>query len=178
VSTSHRHRVLQLFEEHTASLRRFFRRRAPNPSDALDLTQEVYVRLLQAGEGREIRDVQAYLFTVARNLAAEHALLARRGHSRQANLADPAVQAQVEEQLAVLPATDADINRDQLLARLQQVMTRLPTRSQHVLRMVYFEGLSQARIGQRLGLSKTMIRLIHEEALEYCWKQMKRGDRT
>jgi RNA polymerase sigma factor (sigma-70 family) len=177
VSPTHRQRVRQLFEEHTGSLRRFFRRKAADASDALDLAQEVYVRMLQAGDAREIRDVQAYLFTIARHLATEHTHLKRRGASRTVSAADPLVQAQIEERLVTFPTVESDIHREQLLQRLQGVMHKLPVRSQQVVRMVYFEGLSQQKIGQRLGLSKTMIRLIHEEALEFCWKHMKRGER-
>jgi len=177
VPISHRQRVRLLFEEHTGHLRRFFRRNTPNPSDALDLAQEVYVRLLQAGDAREILDVHAYLFTVARNLAAEHALIERRNHARATNLFDPAVQPQLDERLTLLPTTESDINREQLIVRLKQAMATLPARSRQVLRLTYFEELSQAQIAQRLGLSKTMIRLIHEQALQHCSKHMRRGAR-
>src|SRR5882757_7435666 len=65
----------QLFTEHHVSLSGYFRRRIADRGDAEDLAQEVYLRLLRtdAGEYREIQNPEAYLYTVAVNLAREHA---------------------------------------------------------------------------------------------------------
>jgi RNA polymerase sigma-19 factor, ECF subfamily len=68
VSNPHTQRVRRLFESHADQFRGFFRRRIGNPPDAVDLAQEVYLRMLQAGDRRAIRNVEAYLFTVASNL--------------------------------------------------------------------------------------------------------------
>ena len=56
-------------------LRGFFLRRGSASEDAEDLAQEVYLRLLRStGEDADaVENPEAYLFTVAANLAREHA---------------------------------------------------------------------------------------------------------
>jgi RNA polymerase sigma factor (sigma-70 family) len=170
VSNPHTQRVRRLFEEHAGQLRVFFRRRVRNPPDAVDLAQEVYLRLLQAGDPRAIRNVEAYLFTVASNLVKEHALIERRRWLRNVDVADPAVSAELVEE----PDFDTATDRHTLNRHLQEAMAGLPTRSRNVLRLVYVEGLSHPQVGEQLGLSKSMIRKIHLQALQECRRRMRR----
>jgi RNA polymerase sigma-70 factor (ECF subfamily) len=167
---SHTQKVRRLFEEHASQLRGFFRKRVRNPPDAVDLAQEVYLRLLQAGDARDIRNVEAYLFTVASNLVKEHALIERRRTSRSIEM----TSALVEETLVDEPDYGADRDTQALSSSLQSVICELPPRSQSVLRMVYVDGLSHPQIGERLRLSKSMIRKIHVEALNECRRRMRR----
>jgi RNA polymerase sigma factor (sigma-70 family) len=170
VSNPHTQRVRRLFESHADQLRGFFRRRVRNPPDAVDLAQEVYLRLLQAGDPRAIRNVEAYLFTVASNLVKEHAHIERRRLLRNVEITDPVVTAQLVEEPDFDTATDHQVMTQQL----QLVMNDLPPRSRNVLRMVYVEGLSHPQVGARLGLSKSMIRKIHLQALHECRRRMRR----
>src|SRR5688572_20462458 len=71
---NNRRLIQSLWSEHRLALQAFFRRRQASRRDAADLTQEVYLRLLRAGDAREIANPEAYLFTVARNLLTEHAV--------------------------------------------------------------------------------------------------------
>src|SRR6266850_7099040 len=73
-----------LFARHQATLQTFFRRRIKTGSDAPDLVQEVYLRMLRVSDAEAIRNPEVYLFTVASNLAKEHSVLDR----RQANQVD------------------------------------------------------------------------------------------
>jgi RNA polymerase sigma factor (sigma-70 family) len=170
VSTSHSQVVRRLFEEHAGHLRVFFRRRVRNPRDALDLAQEVYTRVLAAGEPRDIRNVEAYLFTVASNLVKEHALIERRRDLRNTELTDPSAVAKLIEE----PAYDEESDRLALRKCLGAALPHLPERSQAVLHMVYVDGLSHPQIGERLRLSKSMVRKIHVEALQECRRRMRR----
>jgi RNA polymerase sigma factor (sigma-70 family) len=170
VSNPHTQRVRRLFESHADQLRGFFRRRIRYPPDAVDLAQEAYLRLLQAGDPRAIRNVEAYLFTVASNLVKEHALIERRRVLRNVEITDPVVSAQLVEE----PDFDTATDRQVMTQQLQLVMNDLPVRSRNVLRMVYVEGLSHPQVGARLGLSKSMIRKIHLQALHECRRRMRR----
>src|SRR6516162_9434040 len=57
----------------TRNLLGFFRGRGMT-SDATELVQEVYARMLQAKDPEAIRNPAAYLYQVAANLAREHRL--------------------------------------------------------------------------------------------------------
>ncbi|TGQ74193.1 RNA polymerase subunit sigma, partial [Mesorhizobium sp. M8A.F.Ca.ET.207.01.1.1] len=65
----------QRYELRRRLLRGFFLRRGSAREDAEDLAQEVYLRLLRStGEHADaVENPEAYLFTVAANLAREHA---------------------------------------------------------------------------------------------------------
>lgn len=70
--------VERLVAEHAGALQAFFRRRIRAKADAQDLAQEVYVRMLRVRDQDAIRNPVLYLYTVANNLAKEHAVLDRR----------------------------------------------------------------------------------------------------
>src|SRR5437879_13477288 len=59
---------------HGRQLLRFFVSRLRSSGDAQDLAQEVYLRLLRLDRPDLIRSPEAYLFTIAANIAREHAL--------------------------------------------------------------------------------------------------------
>ena len=65
--------IEKLFAEHRGALQRYIYRRIRSKSEAPDLAQEVYVRMLRVSDAEAIRSPQRYLFTVASNLVKEHA---------------------------------------------------------------------------------------------------------
>src|SRR5262245_46943063 len=69
--------VERLFAEHRRALQTYFYRRIRTKSDAPDLAQEVYVRMLRVSDIHAIRDPEHYLYTVASNLVKENAVLDR-----------------------------------------------------------------------------------------------------
>ena len=60
--------VEKLFAEHRRALQTYFYRRIRTKSDASDLAQEVYVRMLRISDQDTIRDPQRYLYSVAGKL--------------------------------------------------------------------------------------------------------------
>lgn len=65
--------VERLFAEHAGSLEAFFFRRVRRHPDAADLAQEVYARMMRVSDMEAVQNPEAYLYTVASNLAREHA---------------------------------------------------------------------------------------------------------
>src|SRR5688572_15172546 len=102
-------RIEQLFAEKSAAVQAFFRRRLrPGlASEAPDLTQEVYSRLLNAGQRRAIQDPEAYLFTIARHLLEERAVAERR-RSQRLDLADPLVAPALSVESSAESETDRE----------------------------------------------------------------------
>src|SRR5215471_3406745 len=94
--------VARLFAEHRGALQAFLYRRVRRRPDAAELAQEVYVRILRVPDLATIRDPGAYLYTVASNLARDHARRERHG-GVALDVDDPHVQ----EQLAELPGQPA-----------------------------------------------------------------------
>ena len=161
--------VERLFAEHGGALLAFFRRRIRSKADAPDLAQEVYLRLLRIPDIDSIRNPEAYLYTVASNLAKEHAL--REGRLRASvEIEDPAVQ----EQLVDLPGIGGTLDTEARVKRLREVLRELPPKCQAAVALQYWQGLSYAEIGQRLDISPHMVKKYLSRALVHCRRRMAR----
>jgi len=161
--------VEKLFAEHGGALRAFLLRRVRRQQEAADLAQEVYLRLLRVPDVDSIRDPQAYLFTVANNLAKEHAM--RERHLNGAlDIEEPAVQ----EQLANLPGFGALFDTEARVKRLRQVLKELPTKCQAAVALQYWQGLSYEEIAQQLEISPHMVKKYLSRALAHCRRRMAR----
>jgi RNA polymerase sigma factor (sigma-70 family) len=161
--------VERLFAEHGGALRAFFYRRVSRHTEAADLAQEVYLRLLRVPDVDSIRNPEAYLFTVASNLAKEHAV--RERHLNAAlDIEEPAVQ----EQLADLPGFGTLLDTEARVKRLQKVLKELPTKCQAAVALQYWKGLSYEEIGQQLEISPHMVKKYLSRALAHCRRRMAR----
>src|SRR6516162_4090380 len=109
--------IEKLFAEHGGALQRYIYRRIRTKSDAPDLAQEVYVRMLRVSDPEAIRNPQLYLYTVASNLVKEHALFERRQGNR-VELDEVAVQAW----LGKLPSLDTELEASDMTKRLNAAL--------------------------------------------------------
>ena len=159
--------VEKLFAEHRRALQAYFYRRIRAKSDAPDLAQEVYLRMLRVSDPEAIRNPQLYLYTVASNLVKEHALL----QQRQANRLDlDAVD--VQQWLGELPSLEAELEVSQMVERLGAVVERLPARWRTALILQNRYGLTYQQIGERLGVSSNMVKKYLAQALGQCRRAM------
>ena len=159
--------VERLFAEHRAALQTFFQRRIRSKSEAPDLAQEVYVRMLRISDQTAIRNPVHYLYTVANNLVKEHAALDR----RQASGID-IDEAPAHEQLETLPAFDGDLDVTQRIARLGEVLKELRPKCRAAVELRFTQGLSYRAIAMHLGVSPQMARKYVEQALGHCRRRM------
>lgn len=132
---------------HEPLLRAWLRRRFPASMDVDDLVQESYLRLLRARPADQVRSPKAFLFAIARNLALDQ--LRRRSASGEVLLPADASHAVADD----VPATD-ELERGRELELLQQAMAALPARCREIFRLRKVQGLSQAEIAARLGISE------------------------
>lgn len=86
-------RVADWAKRWNAGLERFLKRRVAVPVDAQDLAQEVYLRLLRAQQLDLVVEPQAYLYRVARNVAAEWRVRASQSKPHSADELDELVEA-------------------------------------------------------------------------------------
>jgi RNA polymerase sigma-70 factor (ECF subfamily) len=159
--------VEKLFAEHRRALQGYFYRRIRAKSDAPDLAQEVYLRMLRVSDPEAIRNPQLYLYTVASNLVKEHALLER----RQVNRLD-LDEADVQQLLGELPSLDSQLEGSQMVERLGAVVEQLPARWRTALILQYRYGLTYRQIGERLGVSPNMVKKYLAQALSHCRRGM------
>lgn len=152
--------VHDLYTEHHAWLQGWLRMRLGNRSDAADLAQDTFVRLLKARTALQIREPRHYLSTVARGLVID---LFRRRALEQSYLhwlasVPESEQPSLEDQ-AVIIETLSEIDR--MLDGLGQTVKQTFLLSQ-------CEGLTYAVIAERLGISVRTVNNHMAKAMEHC----------
>jgi len=159
--------IAKLFAEHGGALQRYIYRRIRTKSDAPDLAQEVYVRMLRVSDTEAIRNPQLYLYTVASNLVKEYAV-------RQLRLTtSPELdETSVAERLGELPALDNQLERSQMFERLGPVLEQLPSRWRTALILQHRYGLTYQQIAERLGVSSNMVKKYLAQGLAHCRRDM------
>jgi len=162
--------VERLFAEHGGALQAFFRRRIRSKTEAPDLAQEVYLRMLRVSDQEAIRNPVPYLYTVANNLVKEHAVLER----RRASGVD-VDEVTSHEQLEIVPTFEGDLDAAQRAARLQVVLKQLRPKCQAAVLLRFTHGLSYREVALRLGVSPQMARKYVVQALSHCRRRMARG---
>lgn len=131
---------------HTISdgLRAFLRARLPNDSDADDLLHDVFVRVHEKiGSLRQSERIEAWVYQIGRNALAD---FYRRRSPRLADAVEDVVD----------PHCDDDYKKNKNLAVaawLPLMIDVLPQTLRDAVRMYEIEGVSQAEIASRLGIS-------------------------
>ena len=149
-------RLVDWFRRWRTPLRRFLASRsAVRPVDLDDVAQEVFLRLLRYDTAEIVEHPQAYLFKMAANVAAEWSI---RSSNRLPH--EP-------HWLTALVAEDRpDDAMDSEVAHLEikRALGTLAPRERDVLKLYFEEGLSQAEIAQRLGVSFRIVRRDFEKS--------------
>ncbi|WP_046079115.1 RNA polymerase sigma factor [Halomonas sp. HG01] len=161
-----------LFRAHARDITAFLRHQLPCPDLADDLCQEVFLRLgrqrldANASDTR-LEQPRAYLFRIARNLLIDH------HRRRQARPGDRPTE---DDDIACLACphaarySDPEAAAERRLCRrgLERAMAGLPPHLRQALVWHRLEGLSQAEIGRRLGVSERMAGRYVRQAISHC----------
>jgi|SRR5215469_2750978 len=161
--------VERLFAQHGGALRAFFYRRVHHRPDAAELAQEVYLRMLRLSDTDAIRNPEAYLYTVASNLAKEHRVLERR-HESTIDIEDVSGH----EMLAELSGITEQIETEQRVKRLREVLRQLPPKCHAAVVLQYWHGMSYEEIAAQLGVSTNMVKKYLTQGLAHCRRRMAR----
>jgi RNA polymerase sigma-70 factor (ECF subfamily) len=161
--------VERLFAAHRGALQAFFLRRVRRSADATDLAQEVYLRMLRLKDISAIRNTEAYLYSVASNLAKEHA-----GLEKQRGVSVDLDDTTIQEQLSERTRFDGEILAAQQVERLRVVLRGLPPKCHAAVVLQYVHGLSQQQIAERMQVSPRMVKQYVSQALSQCRRRMVR----
>lgn len=160
--------VERLFLAQKDALWRYFVRRVRRRSDAEELAQEVYLRLLRVADADALRNPEAYLYAIAANLLKEHAVqqsIGRNGVSLE--------DAGFPELSEVVSYPDL-VDKAQRTERLREVLQQLPAKCQAAVVMRHWHGLSYEEIAQKLDISVNMVKKYLVHALAHCRRRMSR----
>jgi RNA polymerase sigma factor (sigma-70 family) len=154
---------------HRGALQAFFYRRLRTKSDAPDLVQEVYLRMLRVRDTDSILNPEAYLFTVAGNLLRENAAADR----HQAAAAD-VEEADGIESLREVRGFDTSLDAARRVARLRVVLKELSPQCCAAVILQYRHELSYREIADRLEVSPSTVKKYLTQALSHCRRRMER----
>jgi RNA polymerase sigma-70 factor (ECF subfamily) len=155
VATSAEERAL--CEAFAARLLLWGRRHLRDPDAAADLAQEVLVAVVEALRGGRVRErdrIGAFVFGVARTMAAHD----REVHRRHEGILGKFVADVVAE------AHPGDSGVD--LARLGDCLTKLPPRERQVVHATFFEGQEADDIASAIETTAGNVRVIRHRALD------------
>lgn len=152
--------VHDLYSSHSSWLRGWLRKRLDNHSDAADLVQDTFVRVIKARQATEIRQPRQYLSTVAKGLVID--LFRRR-----------ALEHSYLEALAALPE-DAYPSQEtqaivlETLMEIDRMLGSLGDKVRQTFILSQFEGLSYPKIAERQGISLRTVNNHMAKAIEHC----------
>jgi RNA polymerase sigma factor (sigma-70 family) len=151
----------RLFRTEAPRLARFLRRSIRNQDEVHDLVQETFVNLVAAGQPEKLRQPEAYLTTIARNL------LFRRSRRAAARKDHPHVPVDEAYHVAVDPEQEWMMEARDLMQRYQEALADLPARTREVFRLHRQEELTYEQIAERTGLSVRGVKYHMRKALLY-----------
>lgn len=135
------------FHDYDKQLHRYLVRRMPQPQDAEDLAQEVYLRLLRIDREKRVHKPLAYIYGIASHLVADYRSDARHQHTPLDDDEDGASESSPETWV------DDLIDRLNLQQQLERALTQLPRTQALVLLAHKHRGLSYEEVAAELGLS-------------------------
>jgi RNA polymerase sigma factor (sigma-70 family) len=160
IDDSNRAAMRQLLLERYDELRRRLARRLGSADEAHETLHELYLRIDRADAG-VLQNPIAYLLASAINLARDR----WRAENRRASRIDvDAVYEIIDEN----PGPDRVAEGRSTFEVLGRALEQLTRRQRDVLIAARYEGLMQAEIAARLGISERLVRLELQRALDYC----------
>ena len=147
----------RLYDGYSALVYSLLLRMTQETASAEDLTQEVFLKVWRNAHLYESSrgSLEAWLVTVARNIALDHI---RSKREKQRRREDTETMAVAVSQ----PRTEEWVDRRKRMGQVRSLMTALPEDQRRALELAYFEGLSQteiaARLEQPLGTVKSWVR--------------------
>lgn len=149
-----------LYDDNHRWLRAWLYRQLKCPQDAADLTQDTFIRVLDARQLTQLEEPRAFLSSVARRLLFS---FWRRKRLEQRYL----------DSLALLPERYSPSEEDLALVRealesIDRLLDGLPARVRQIFILSRLEGLSQPMIAQQLNVSLATVERDLRRAFLHC----------
>lgn len=156
--------LMSVYLRHWKVLRSLLKKHVGSHQLAEDALQETWLRLAgMKSEPEAVRDRQAFILRIAGNIAIDLARRERRHNSRC--ISDETMLKSIADSY---PSPEAfAIDRDQLRF-LALALAELPAKTRTALLLSRCDGLSHREIGERLGVSESMVAKYLAQALRHC----------
>lgn len=152
--------IEKLFREHNRALVAFLQCRLSSYSDAQEVAQEAYLRVLTMDNREDIDSLRSYLFKIAGNLAID------RLRKRKVRSDFAAAQPSDEPVGDATPVHHAMAVEQ--VAGIRRALRELPAKASQAFVMHVIEGRDFGTVAQTMNLSERMVRYHVANALAHC----------
>jgi RNA polymerase sigma factor (sigma-70 family) len=159
---------LELDRAFRGPLLAYFSKRVKNRNEAEDLTQEVFIRLLNHPDKNNGHTLDGYVFTIAANLLRDRAKSAAAAHDRQVQSLE-----RLGEKDAFSANLIEDRNPERVLVGKQTIqdvldaLAELDERTRDVFVLVRLENVQHREIAASYGISVSMVEKLMMKALAH-----------
>ena len=137
-----------LYSDHHGWLFTWLRKKLGCAHNAADLAHDTFVRVLES-DAAGVQQPRAYLHQTARNIAVD-------GYRREDRRGAMESEA-IDESVSSSGDPEHFMHAVQLADSIERALAELPVNCRKVFVWQKIEGLTQAEIAERLGLSKNMV---------------------
>jgi RNA polymerase sigma factor (sigma-70 family) len=159
--------ITRLFDESGRDLLRFLARRLGSETEAQDLAQEVYLRLLRVEDVGRIQNRRAYALRVAANVAHEWRMLAR---NRQSHSSEP-----LENEMSLASGPMELAAQAQEMRCLARALDTLSPVCRAVVLLYKRDGYTLEQVATAVGYSVPMVRRHLALGLAVCRQALMRS---
>ncbi len=152
--------VSELFRKNNRALINFLLTRLPDESDAREVAQEAYVKLLQLEQPEAISFLRSYLFRIAANLAIDR--IRTRGRREKLERLD------LFEEWSSECTVERAVLAEQQVALIRAALDELKPKYRRALLLHRLRDCSIAEIAAEMQVTPRMVRTYVARAILYC----------
>ncbi len=164
--------LTDLDARYRGALMAYFRRHSSSITEAEDLTQEAFLRIVRHGDVEAVADVDGFIFTVAANLLRDRA---RRGRTRSTrDHVSLHEEEGAESHLGLVEPIEPErilLSRDRL-ARVLNALDAVGSRTRDIFVLYRLEGMRQREIAQLFGISISAVEKHIVRALKHLAREL------
>jgi RNA polymerase sigma-70 factor (ECF subfamily) len=158
--------VERLIREYGSKLEARLYRITRNHADAIELTQETYLRMIEIEDKDAIGNPRAYMFTVGTRLAFERV---RQSRARPTlDIDDPMFEAELAQDASVVE----QIDQADFAARRDKALAELPPRKRNAFWLQHEYGMSYEEIARHFGVSKETVKKDLSEVMKHLRERL------
>lgn len=150
----------------------FFLRRVRDRAEAEDLTQQAFLRLMNAVQRGEVENVESFLFTIAGNLVRDHHRRCVRRSVDHTVSVDAELIAELAQEMVEDRGPERVLIGRQTIADVLQALDELGERTRDIFILFRLENMKQRDIAALYGISQSTVeKHVARAALHLATKQ-------
>lgn len=156
--------MVRLFKEHRQKLESLVARSTGDREAASDIVQDVFSRVLGSDQARSPEENVKLLYVSARNATIDHVRMRKRRRE--------ILEQVLPEQIACdVPTPHSIVEGRQALEELDRILRELGRTTRDIFLLRRVQGMSNAEIARRYGISVSAVEKHVARALRHCQKR-------